>query len=115
MLRSPIDPKVPEVSAEEVKKALDTHQNFTLLDVRTQEEYEKGNIAASILLPLDAITEKVTSLIPNKAQKIYVYCLSGSRSAQAVKIMIALGYINAYSMSHGLLAWRSKQYPLQAQ
>jgi rhodanese-related sulfurtransferase len=105
--------KVPEVSAEEVKKALDLHENFILLDVRTPEEYEKGHIQTSILLPHDTVSEKVTALIPDKTQKIYVYCLSGSRSSQAAKTMIDLGYSNVYTISHGLLAWRSLKYPLQ--
>lgn len=105
--------KVPEVSAEEVKKAIDKKQKFIILDVRTPQEYEKGHLQESILLPLDTVSEKATALIPDKTQKIYVYCLSGSRSAQAVKTMMSLGYTNVYSMSHGLLAWRSKQYPLE--
>lgn len=105
--------KIPEVSAEEVKKAIDTEQKFILLDVRTQQEYEKGHIVGSLLLPLDNVFEKVTSTIPDRTRKIYVYCLSGSRSAQAVKTMIDLGYTNVYTMSHGLLSWRTKQYPLQ--
>lgn len=105
--------KVPEAPVEEIKKALDLHENFMLLDVRTPQEYEKGHIAASILLPLDNVSAKVTALIPDKTQKVYVYCLSGSRSGQAVKTMIDLGYTNVHSMSHGLLAWRAKQYSLQ--
>ncbi len=102
-----------DVSVEEVKKALDLRENFTLLDVRTPEEYKKGHIAESILLPFDTVSGKVTAIIPDKMQKTYVYCLSGSRSAQAVKTMVDLGYTNVYTMSHGLLAWRAKQYPLQ--
>lgn len=104
--------KVPEVSAEEVKKGIDKQEKFILLDVRTPEEYGKGHIAASIPLPLDTVSEKITATIPDKTQKIYVYCLGGSRSAQAVKTMINLGYTNVFSMSHGILAWRAKQYPL---
>lgn len=104
--------KVQEVSVEEVKKAIDKQENIILLDVRTPQEYEKAHIAGSILLPLDTIYEKVTSFIPDKTQKIYAYCLSGSRSAEAVKTMIDLGYTNIFTMSHGLLAWRAKRYPL---
>jgi rhodanese-related sulfurtransferase len=104
--------KAPEVSAEEVKKAIDTKQKFIILDVRTPQEYEKGHIQASILLPHDTVSAKVTALIPDKTQKVYVYCLSGSRSAQAAKTMRDLGYADVYTMSNGLLDWRIKKYPL---
>ncbi|MBU4098843.1 glycosyltransferase family 39 protein, partial [Patescibacteria group bacterium] len=85
-----------EVSVEEVKKAIDLQENIILLDVRTLQEYEKGHIDSSTLLPFDTVSGKVTAIIPDKTQKTYVYCLSGSRSAQAVKTMVDLGYTNVY-------------------
>lgn len=104
---------IPQIDATEVKKAIDARKNFVLLDVRTPEEFAKGNIAGSVNLPVDQVQEKVVQTLPDKSKIMYVYCLSGSRSAQAVTDMIKLGYSQVYSMTSGLLAWRAKKYPTQ--
>ncbi|HEX8965013.1 MAG TPA: rhodanese-like domain-containing protein [Patescibacteria group bacterium] len=103
-------PKVPQVQAEDLKKAIDTHEDFFLLDVRTAGEYAKGKIAKSINLPVDEVPTKVERLIPDKSKKIYVYCLSGSRSVFAVDAMKKMGYSNVFDIKSGLLAWRAKGF-----
>jgi phage shock protein E len=103
---------VPSVSAEECKHAIDTNQSIVIVDVRTPQEYIRGNINGSINIPLDTISENILKIIPEKDKKIFVYCLSGSRSIHAVEIMKKLGYTNVFDVSHGLLAWRIQGYPL---
>jgi len=106
------EPKVPQVTADNVKKAIDSKENVLILDVRTEGEYSRGKIAGSINIPLDEVVKKVESVIPDKHAKIFVYCLSGSRSVYAVDEMIKLGYKNVFNLSNGLLVWRSMNYPL---
>jgi rhodanese-related sulfurtransferase len=106
------EPNVPYVTAEEVKKAIDEKEDCILLDVRTQGEFARGKIAGSINLPVDNVDCDVSSVIPDISTKIYVYCLSGSRSVHAVRVMRKLGYTNVFDMEHGLLAWRAKYFPL---
>lgn len=84
-----------------------------ILDVRTPEEYLRGHIKNSINLPLNDLSSKIKDVIKDPDQKIYVYCLSGSRSDNAVEAMQEeLGFKNAYSLKQGLLAWRANKYPL---
>ncbi|HVA96154.1 MAG TPA: rhodanese-like domain-containing protein [Candidatus Acidoferrales bacterium] len=105
---------IPEVDASEVKKALDEKKDCILLDVRTPMEYEKTHIKTGINLSVENFSnkDKIENLIPDKDKTIYVYCLSGSRSSQAVQAMIEYGYTNVINMKSGLLAWRAKGYPL---
>lgn len=106
------EPKVPQVTAEDVKKAIDGKESFILLDVRTPEEYARGKIAGSINLPVDKVDCDIVKVVPDKSAKVYVYCLSGSRSVHAVDVMVKLGYSNVFDMKQGLLAWRAKYFPL---
>lgn len=106
------EPKVPQVTADNVKKALDSKEKVVILDVRTVGECLRGKIEGSLNIPLDEVVEKVESKIPDKQAKIFVYCLSGSRSVFAVDEMIRLGYTNVFNMSNGLLVWRAMSYPL---
>ena len=83
-----------------------------LLDVRTPPEYERAHIEGSMNVPLDVVEQDIRSKIPDMSMKIYVYCLSGSRSAYAVDLMIQMGYSNVYDMQYGLLGWRAKYFPV---
>lgn len=106
-------PKVPTIEAISLKKSIDGDEDFLLLDVRTKQEFARGKIQGSINLPLDEVSKKISSICTDKSKKIYVYCLSGSRSIIAVDIMIKMGYKNVFDLKSGLLAWRANQYPIQ--
>lgn len=66
-------------------------QNAVLLDVRTKEEYKEEHIPGSINIPLDRL-QAVSKKIPEKGTPLYVHCLSGARSRQAVYILKQSGY-----------------------
>jgi phage shock protein E len=106
------EPTVSQVTCEDVKKAIDEKEKFILLDVRTEGEFSRGKIAGSINLPVDKVDCDILKVVPDKSTKVYVYCLSGSRSVHAVDVMVKLGYTDSYSMEHGLLGWRAKYFPV---
>ena len=62
--------------------------NSILLDVRTREEYKSGHIPGSINIPLD----ELSAINIEKNKKLYVYCLSGGRSASACSLLKKHGY-----------------------
>ena len=105
-------PKVPQISVEEVKQSLDEKKDVVLLDVRTRDEFSRGRIAGSINVPVDEVAQKIESILPDKNKTVYVYCLSGSRSVHAVAAMEELGYAHIFDIKSGMLAWRSKKYPV---
>jgi len=105
-------PKVPQVDAAEVNKAIASHKDVVLLDVRTPEEYKEGHIRKSTLIPLQTLQQNISKLT-DKSKTMYVYCRSGSRSAYAVRLLQKLGYTNVFNMSGGVLSWRAKGFDLQ--
>lgn len=66
-------------------------RSVRLVDVRTPGEYAGGHLPGSLLLPLDQLKE-APKLLPEKNATIYVYCLSGSRSALACQMLGRMGY-----------------------
>ena len=80
------------MTTQELQNKLNAKENFVLLDVRTQEEYNAGYIAGAILLPYDEIKAKATIVLPDKEKEIVLYCRSGRRSAIAKKALLDLGY-----------------------
>lgn len=103
---------IPQISVDEVYKAIIKKTDVILLDVRTPGEYSKGKIEGSINIPIDTINDQIFTVIPDKNKKVYVYCLSGSRSEIVVETLQKIGYMNVFNMTNGILMWRSKKYPL---
>lgn len=87
-------------------KEYESTDGAVLLDVRTEEEYNEGHIDGSINLPLDRITT-IGNVVKDKAAYLYVHCLSGGRSRQAVSYLKQMGYTNAKNIG-GISGYRGK-------
>lgn len=88
---------VETISLDEVKEIVDNYPeypNVDIVDVRSEEEYNSGHIEGSINIPLDYIEQINIST----DRQIIVYCQSGSRSEQAAKILMKLGYDDVKDM-----------------
>jgi len=67
----------------------------TIVDVRTEGEFEEGNVQGSINIPLHTIIEKVEEL--KAMQPLVLCCLSGGRSGQATAFLQAQGCDNVHN------------------
>ena len=67
-----------------------------LVDVRTPSEFQSGNVAGSINIPLDEVPDRVEEF---KAMQgtIIVCCVSGGRSGQAAAFLSMYGVENIYN------------------
>lgn len=95
---------VMKISAQEAKKRLDAENGIILVDVRTVEEFNDQHIKNSVLLPLDTISDKAGTVIPDKEAVYFIYCRSGNRSATATAMLSQMGYKNLYDLG-GIIDW----------
>ena len=93
-----------QISAEEAMKLMDIEEDYIILDVRTQEEYDEKHIPGAVLVPNESIGESEIEELPDKDQMILVYCRSGNRSKQASEKLAKLGYTNVYEFG-GINNW----------
>ena len=83
------------VSMEEGLKIMSESSDYILLDVRSLDEFASGHIPGATLYPHDDISEQTCeTILPNKEQRIFVYCRSGRRSKIAAQKLIDLKYAN---------------------
>ena len=81
-------------------------EGAVLLDVRTPQEYREGHIPGSINVPLQSLS--TADQIPaGKDTLLFVYCYSGARSAQAVRLLAGMGYTNTKNIG-GIAAYKGK-------
>ena len=68
-----------------------------LYDVRTPQEFTAGHFENAINWPVqDIIAGKLPGV--DKATKVYLYCESGSRAAQAAALLKDAGYTNVTNL-----------------
>ena len=93
-----------EITATEAKKIMDSGDDYVVLDVREQTEFNAGHIPGSILIPYTQIDAKAETMLPNKDKQILVYCRSGRRSKIASESLAKLGYTNVKEFG-GIIDW----------
>ena len=102
------------LTADEFEKAITTKENIQILDVRTPGEFFSGHIKDA--LQADWTDKKEFDrriAFVDKKKPVYVYCLSGGRSAAAAEKMRRLGYENVYELKGGTNAWKAANKPLE--
>jgi len=85
-------------------KQLQIDKSIHLVDVRELHEFNAGHINGAQLIPLGTIEDSFSSLIPQKDTKIFIYCRSGNRSAEAAKKLVSMGYTNVFDIG-GIITW----------
>ncbi len=97
---SPVCGFVPEISVMQMKE----RAGYILIDVREQEEWDRGNIEGARLWPLSKIMQGVFPDLPHGAE-IILHCEKGMRSLQAAQIFKDNGFMDVASLSGGYEAW----------
>jgi thioredoxin 1 len=82
-----------------------------VVDVRTPGEFANGHLAAALNYDWNGgqFDSQVAAL--DKSKPVFVYCMSGKRSAAAAARMRTLGFREVYEMQGGMIAWRAAGLP----
>jgi rhodanese-related sulfurtransferase len=94
-----------EITVKELKEKLDRGEDFQLVDVREDFEYQTSNLGgqhiplAGVLIESDKIS---------KDKPVVVMCRSGKRSAAAIMQLESQGFTNLYNLKGGILAWQAE-------
>ncbi len=92
------------ITAEEAKKIMGSGEEYILLDVREQDEFDAGHTPGAILIPYTEIENKAEEMLPDKDSQILVYCRSGRRSKIAAESLAILGYSDIKEFG-GIIDW----------
>ena len=95
------------ITMNEAKEIFQETGDYLILDVRRPDEYASGHIPNAINIPNEEIGTTEIPELPDKEQRIYVYCRSGNRSKQAADKLVLLGYTNIVEFG-GILDWNGE-------
>jgi len=97
--------EVKSVTVQQLKEMMDEKQDFHLIDVREQHEYDHVNLEGE-LIPISLVPGNIEKF--DKEGMVVVHCRSGARSANVIHQLQQLrGYDNLYNLEGGILAWSS--------
>ena len=82
------------------------------LDVRTPGEFTEGYIEGARLIDFQGGNFENEIATLDKNATYAVYCRSGNRSGQAVKVMKDAGFSNVFNMNGGVIEWANAGLPL---
>ena len=105
--------RVHECTPEDVRREQEQGHKFVLVDVREDNEWDKGHASGAIHLGKGIIERDIEQAIPDHASKIILYCGGGYRSALAADALQQMGYTNVISMDGGWKRWCELGYPTE--
>ena len=98
---------VPTVQPGDVAARL--AEGWTLLDVRSTDEWAGGRIAGSLHIPMDQLMQRLDEV----DDRVVCVCAVGARSARVAQFLNAQGR-DAVNLDGGLQAWASSGLPLES-
>ena len=107
--------RVRETTPEDVRRRQETGERFHLVDVREDNEWDRGRALGAIHMGKGIIERDIERAIPDRGEEIILYCGGGFRSALAADTLAKMGYTNVVSMDGGWKRWRELGFPVEGE
>jgi rhodanese-related sulfurtransferase len=107
--------RIREISVEETMERMNSGDELQLIDVREDNEWEKGHAVGALHLGKGIIERDIEKLVPGKGTELILYCGGGYRSALAAEALQRMGYYDVSSMAGGWKAWKEAGAPVEGE
>jgi len=107
--RTPVIEDISVKGAFDLIQAMKGNTSFTVIDVRTMEEYDDGHIRGALNFDIREDNFEPTIRILDRNLSYLVYCKSGGRSGQARDLM------EIYHMLNGFERWKELGYEVEGE
>lgn len=104
---------VNEITTKQARELLANNSNTILMDVREDNEWQKGHAKQAIHLSKGILERDIESVIPEKNLEIIMYCGGGYRSILTAEISQRMGYTNVHSLIGGYKAIKNANWELE--
>jgi rhodanese-related sulfurtransferase len=98
---------INNIPATAFAKKINETPKAQILDVRTPEEYNAEHIDNAVNIDWNGNNFVSNANKYDKSKPVFVYCLSGGRSAKAAAKLEELGFTNIYELQGGILKWNA--------
>ena len=102
--------RINEISIEQYQADY-ANTPHVLIDVREDNEWQKGAIAGALHLGKGILERDIEQRQPDKNEVLVLYCGGGFRSALAADMLVKMGYLNVVSLDGGFRRWQELNLP----
>ncbi|SDP58703.1 MBL fold metallo-hydrolase [Halobacillus aidingensis] len=92
------------ITAEELENKFRGHEDYVIIDVRNDSEWDDNHIEEAQHIMLGKLKESIKDVPDDKTP--IVHCQSGMRSAIAASLLQAFGYKDVLNLKGGFSAWK---------
>lgn len=85
---------------------IDGYRKAQLIDVREQNEFDRGHIRGARNIPLTQLKQSINALRPDKP--VYLYCQNTTRSSRAAQILKKHKFEDINVLKGGFKKWTGK-------
>jgi len=100
------------LTAKAFSDKLDATPLAQLIDVRTPGEFNGGYIKNAVNMDWNNVNFSKEATKLDKNNPVFVYCLSGGRSAAAAASLRKSGFKEVIELQGGIMAWQAANLPL---
>ena len=106
-----------QVSTQQLKTWYEQNIPMTIVDARSQENFDGKMLPRAFRLPFNASNEAIDAALPSKGALIVVYCCGREcpASCQLTEKLHKMGYTQVYEYHAGIQEWLQKGYPIDQQ
>ena len=101
---------IPQMDVQELQHRL-SKNDIQVIDVRGATEYQDGNIAQSVNIPLGYLPRHLQDLPHDKT--LVVHCQTGVRSQIAASLLRQNGFADILNLQGGIAAWQDAGLPTE--
>ncbi len=105
--------RIEETDVPGVKAMMDAGEEFLLVDVREESEWNAGRLPGAIHVGKGIIERDAAARMPRNDAHIVLYCGGGFRSALAADNLQRMGYTNVSSMDGGIRVWKQAGHSIE--
>ena len=92
-----------EITVQELKAKMDANEDFQLIDVREQHEFDTSNLNGE-LIPMGEIVNQPEKIMKDKP--VIIHCRSGARSGAVInELEKRFGFTNLFNLKGGIVAY----------
>jgi molybdopterin/thiamine biosynthesis adenylyltransferase/rhodanese-related sulfurtransferase len=103
--------QVREVDPSDVKPLVGN--GVPIIDVREAEEYAIAHLPGAKHVPRGYLESRIDAAVPDRKQRVILYCATGQRSALAAHTLTDLGFEDVVSMTGGITLWKDRGYDVE--
>ncbi len=97
--------RITQISVDQVRQRFERDGDLTLMDVRSEREWNAGHVAGAIHVPIGDVNARIADL--NHDMPIATICEGGYRSMLAASILMRAGFHQVLNVAGGMGAYRN--------